>query len=260
MGHKNDYVRNRFITLKDKTLKNALSHQIHKHFPRIGGPRLLDVYADIIMEVIQEHMIPSEYLCHGQVVWTGISVDDPPCRGKKTSDTDLVALTLDLSTYEDIDALIARQSPKECLIRKVVRLCHQAYQQKALLSNSDLAELLCTSPQRISSLLVKYEKQTGKLVPRRANIHDLGTGLTHKRIICRKRYIEGKESHEIAQETYHSIEAVDRYIGQFDRVQQCRQQGMSEQETAHILDCTVSLVKQYLDLDDELGEKHVLSP
>lgn len=260
MGHNTDYVRKRFITLKDKTLKNALSHQIHKHFPRIGGPRLLDVYADIIMEVIQEHMIPSEYLCHGQVLWTGISVDDPPCRGKKISDTDLVPLTLDLSTHEDIDARIERQSPKERLIQKIVRLCHQAYQQKALLSNSDLAELLCTSAERISSTLVEYEKQNGETVPRRANIHDMGTGLTHKGIICRKRYVEGKESHEIAKETYHSIEAVDRYIGQFDRVQQCRKQGMSEQEIAHILGCTTDLVKQYLELDDELGEKHVLSP
>ena len=59
----------------------------------------------------------------------------------------------------------------------------------------------------------------------------------------------------VAQETYHSLEAVDRYLGQFDRVRHCRQQGMTPMETAHILNCTRSLVEEYLAIDNELEER-----
>ena len=104
----------------------------------------------------------------------------------------------------------------------------------------------------VAHLLTQHETKMRRIVPRRATLHDVGTGLTHKGIICRKRYLEGKESHVIAQETYHSLEAVDRYLGQFDRVRCCRKLGMSPQETAYTLDCSLGLVQQYLAIDNQL--------
>ena len=80
----------------------------------------------------------------------------------------------------------------------------------------------------------------------------MGTGLTHKRIICWKRYAEGKSPDLVAQETYHSLEAVDRYLGQFDRVRHCRCQGLTPEETAFTLDCSRLLVNEYLAIDQEL--------
>ncbi len=136
-----------------------------------------------------------------------------------------------------------------------MRLCEQAYEQNGLLSNCDLAELLVVSDSRIASLLGEHEKRTGQPVPRRATIHDVGTSLTHKRIICLKRYADGKDTPQIARETYHSMESVDRYLGQYDRVRHCRLEGMTPAQTAHTLSCGVSLVNEYLAIDKELGEK-----
>jgi len=48
------------------------------------------------------------------------------------------------------------------------------------------------------------------------------------------------------------MEAVDRYLGQFDRVRHCRQQGMTPERTAFILRCGVALVNEYLAIDKEL--------
>jgi len=67
-----------------------------------------------------------------------------------------------------------------------------------------------------------------------------------------KRYVEGKSADQIARETYHSIEAVDRYLGHFDRVRHCHRQGLSIIETAHILNCSISLVEAYRQIDKEL--------
>jgi DNA-binding CsgD family transcriptional regulator len=252
MSGEPDFLRKKYAPLLDKTLPHALAHRLGKEFPRLGGPRILALCAEMILEVIAEHLRPLESLTHGQVLWLGISLHDPPTWRKRTAETDLVPVVLDLSTPQDVQAILQRHSPRQRLLAKSLRLCEQAYRQGALLSNCDLAELLTTHDSRIASLLAEHERKTETVVPRRATVHDVGTGLTHKRIICWKRYAEGKPSDQIARETYHSLEAVDRYLGQFDRVRHCRQQGLTPQQTAYTLNCTLSLVEQYLRIDQDL--------
>lgn len=252
MSRKPDYVRKKFAPLLDKNLENALAHRIGREFPRVGGPRIRSLCARMIMEVLQDHLRPRENLHHGQVLWLGISVDDPPSRGKRTADTDLVPLVLDLCTPEDVRDVIARVPAGERILRKALRLCHQAHEQGALLGNCDLSALLNAGEARVSILLAAHERRTGTVVPRRATLHDVGSGVTHKRIICWKRYGEGKESDRIARETHHSLEAVDRYLGQFDRVRHCLKQGLPPSEIAFTLNISLGLVEEYLAIGRDL--------
>lgn len=253
MGGKVDYVSKRYLPLKDKDLRAALAHKIGKEFPRIGGARILDLCADMVLEVIDDHVRSRENLSHGQVLWLGYSIDDPPKQYRRTRDSDLVPVVLDLVTPEDIDLVLERAGNRERRLQKALRLCRQAYEQGALLSNCDLAMMMNITDSGIASLLCEYERKTGKIVPRRSTLHDMGSGLTHKRIICLKRYAQGKEPHQIAEETYHGLESVDRYLGQYDRVRHCRLQGLGVEETAYTLNMGLSLVREYLAIDDELG-------
>jgi hypothetical protein len=255
MSTKPDFVRKKFGPLRDKTLGKALAHRIAKEFPRIGGPRICQLCADMILEVIFKHMRPQDHVAHGQTLWMAVNVNDPPGRHQKLADTDLVPVLLELSTAEDVHARIERLPASQRLLRKALRLCEQAHRQGGLLSNCDLAELLNADDSRIATVLAEHERQTNTLVPRRATLHDVGTGLTHKRIICWKRYAEGKEPHVVARETYHTLEAVDRYLGQYDRVRHCRLQGLTPEETAHALGCSLRLVQEYLAIDDLLEKK-----
>jgi hypothetical protein len=252
MSSKPDFVRKKFGPLREKTLRNAIAHRIAKEFPRIGGPRICHLCADMILEVVFQHMRPQGHVAHGQILWMAVSVNDPPRHRQRIADTDLVPVLLDLSTAEDAQLRIDRLPADERLLRKALRLCHQAHRQGALLSNCDLAELLSTNDARIAHSLSQHERLTNTLVPRRATLHDVGTGLTHKRIICWKRYAEGKEPHIVARETYHSLEAVDRYLGQYDRVRHCRLEGLTVEQTAHALACSPALVQEYLAIDDLL--------
>lgn len=247
-----DYVRKKFGPLLAKSLETALAHRIAVEFPRIGGPRIQRLCAEMILEVIGENLRPREHVRHGQVLWLAISRDDPPRRHQRIQDCDLIPVVLDLSTPDDVSARIERGAVDRRLAAKAVRLCQQAYDQGGLLSNCDLAELLCTQDSRIAHVLAEHERQSNRLVPRRATLHDVGTALTHKRIICWKRYAEGKDPDQVARETYHSLEAVDRYLGMYDRVRHCHLQGLSTAETAHVLRCNVGLVEQYLAIDREL--------
>jgi Protein of unknown function (DUF1670) len=254
MSSQPDFIRKKYGPLREKTLKNAIAHRIVKEFPRIGGRRICQLCADIILEVVFKHMRSKDHLVHGQVLWMAISINDPPSRRKRIEDVDLVPVLLDISTAEDVQLRIDRLPAPQRLLRKAIRLCEQAHKQGGLLSNCDLAELLGVGDSRIAQVLAEHERLTNTVVPRRATVHDVGTGLTHKRVICWKRYADGKEPHIVARETYHSLEAVDRYLGQYDRVRHCRLEALTPEQTAHALGCGLSLVKAYLAIDDLLEE------
>jgi len=252
MINKNDRLKAGLQPLLSKTLENALAHRIAEEFPRIGGPRICKLCAEMIMEVVNNHIRSKDYVHHGQIVWTAVGIDNPPGRHRRIADTDLVTVVLDASTVEDIQARIDRVPTSQWRLQKAIRMCRQAYEQGALLTNYDLSEILNLGDSIIGQLLASHERQTKTLIPRRGTVHDAGGGLSHKWIICRKRYVEGKCPDQIARETYHSLEAVDRYLGQFDRVRHCRRQDLSTIETAHILNCGVSLVEVYRQIDKEL--------
>jgi hypothetical protein len=256
MGAKVDFVRKKYAPLQDKTLQNALAHRIAQEFPRIGGERICGLCAQMVLEVLEQHLRPREHVTHGQMVWMAVDINDPPARQKTIAQTNLLPVVLDVHTPEDTEAILQRKPPAERRLQKAIRLSRQAFEQGGLLSNCDLAAILSSPDSTIASLLAAYERNTGQIVPRRATIHDVGSGLTHKRIICWKRYRDGKSAHEVARETYHSLEAVDRYLGQYDRVRHCRQEGFPPEQTAYTLNCSLSLVREYLAIDDEREGKN----
>jgi hypothetical protein len=256
MGRKPDYIRKKYGPLRERSLQNVIAHRIHKEFPRIGGPRIRELCAAMILEVIENHEKLRETVSHGQVLWMAVATDSPPKRHQRIQDTDLVPVTLDLSTPADIERRIERTNCDGRLLSKAIRLCQQAYDQGGLLSNCDLAELLNTADSRIAHLLAQHERDTGRIVPRRATLHDVGTGVTHKVIICRSRFVEGKEPSQIARDTYHTIESVDRYLGQYDRVRFCKLHGMSSEDTSRALNCSHNLVLQYLHIDKQMEARH----
>jgi hypothetical protein len=250
-----DYAKKHYSPQLRRTLEQAVADRIGEQFPRIGGPRIQALCARMVLEVIEEHVRPRETLRHGQVLWAAISRDHPPAMRARTGHEHLVPVVLDLGSSEDIDMLLAHGPRAKVFEQRCIRLCQQAYEQGAVLSDVDLAQLLSADERQIASAITCYESQSGKMLPRRATVHDVGTAITHKKIICLKHHAEGKTSNEIARETYHSMEAVDRYLGQFERVRCCRINKMSAQQTAYMLRCSMRLVKEYLEIDELLRRK-----
>ena len=252
MSNQPDVIRKKYGPLRDKTLRNALAYRIGTEFPRIGGPRILGLCADMILEVLSQHLRPRDHVKHGQVLWMAVALDHPPRRRQRIAATKLVPVLLDISTAEDAERRIDRVPARARLLHKALRMCQQAYDQGGLLSNCDIAEILHVRDIEVSIALANHERTTNTVVPRRATLHDVGSGITHKRVICWKRYVEGKEPHIVARETYHSLDAVDRYLGQYDRVRCCRLEGLTPEQTAHAMGCSVRLVQEYTAIDDLL--------
>lgn len=92
------------------------------------------------------------------------------------------------------------------------------------------------------------------MLPRRGSIHDLGPTVSHKAIICRKALSEGKQTPDIARETCHDEASVDYYLLDMDRVAYAMiVHGMSIGEICFTTGMSEGLVRQYMDLAEELG-------
>jgi hypothetical protein len=252
MSGARNFAREHYGSQLCRSLESALAQAIGEQFPRIGGSRIRQLCAQMVLEVVYRHFPTRDHIGHGQIVWSAIAKDDPPTPRRPLANSCLVPVVLNVSTVDDVHRRIEHASAEERLTSRCVRMCREAYEQGGLLSNGDLAEILAVNDSRIASALSTYEHSTSTVVPRRATLHDVGTALTHKRIICLKRWKEGKTAEQVARETCHTIEAVDRYLGMFERVRCCRKNAMDAKQTAFALGCSERLVREYLDIDELL--------
>lgn len=236
-----------------KTFKSALCHLLQTEFPGIFGPAITRLFADKIDELYDRFHPPVSRFKVGQVLWAAVAVDDPPRRNKRIEDTELVPVILDLVTAQDINETGATGWRVKTRLNKIVRLCRQAYEQKAVLSVADLSLLLHVHMSTVSYDIVNHERQTGQTVPRRGTVHDIGPSVTHKAIICYKQLVEKKPTSQVAQETFHSPGEVEYYVQCFRRIQLCRDSGMSKEDIARVTGHSLSLVQEYLDLMEEFG-------
>lgn len=237
-----------------KTLRQCLMTFISREFPRLGGPWVIELFVAKLLELIETYWVASDRLQPGQTVWQAVAIDERPAYRKSMADTRLVPVVVTLVNQEDITQLRGGADRRQVLKHALVRAAHDAYAQGGVLTVVDLGLLFHESYNEIARLIRRYEAETGETVPRRGNVHDMGRTVSHKAIICRKAYVDGKLTPVIARETFHSPAAVDRYLLDFARVHvavvQCR---MTPEEAAFAIQRPLSLVRQYIQLIDEFG-------
>ncbi len=202
---------------------------------------MLEVVKEVYFPFLDEQSVKAP---PGKVTLIAVSADEPA--GKPVVDCEKQSVCLTIHRGPEDDRILQGQGVAGFRQARILDFCQEALSQGALLTREDLAyRVFFVSTRTITRdlnvlreinpdvmILSKYERQNKTLIPRRGTIHDAGNSLSHKRIICHKRYVEGKSADQIARETYHSLEAVDRYLEQFDRVRHCLQQGI---DTAEIL-------------------------
>ena len=237
-----------------KTLRQALIRFIQREFPRLGGPWVIELFVEKLLELVDTYRIERGRLKPGQTVWQAVAVDERPGCRKPMTETRQVPVVTTIANQQDIADLRRGVKRTQVLQRALVRAANDAYAQGGVLTCTDLALLFNHGFGRVSALIRDYETKTGEIVPRRGNIHDMGPTVSHKWIICRKAYLEGKFTPTIARETFHSPEAVDHYILGLARVYFATvQQGMTPQEAAFALQQSLYLVEEYVEMIKEFG-------
>jgi hypothetical protein len=237
-----------------KTLRQALIRFITREFPRLGGPWVIRLFVDKLLELADTYRMARDRLTPGQTLWPAVALDERPGYRKSMAYTRQVPVILTIANQDDVEELRNRTARTQIFKQALVRAAHDAYAQGGVLTTTDLAVLFHRSHSRVADMIRQYEAETGKVVPRRGNVHDIGRTVTHKHIICRLAYLEGKTTHVIAKETCHSPEAVDHYILNFARVYFATvQRGMTPEQTAFAIQLPLCFVQEYVKLIEEFG-------
>jgi Protein of unknown function (DUF1670) len=256
MSTQAETVSNQYGTLQYKTLESACHAFIAKEFPGIAGSIARKSLAAAFCGMVRQFHPEISHVAVGQLVWIAAGKDAKGSYGAKIEDTPLVSVVLPITTPAEIAALAKgeigiRQARNETFIR----LCDEAFRQGGVLTLADVAVLTKTSPSTVSKHIRRYEADTGKTVPRRGTIHDMGPTLTHKALIIPKLFLEKKSFQQVCRETCHSPEAVHRYYAAFKGVLTCVVNGLSEFDITIATRMSPGLVRQYLKIIDDFTAK-----
>ncbi len=239
-----------------KTFEGALESFFVRECPQIGGQLSRQVLVKSVSDLVSEFYPETSHLKQGQTLWTTVDRRETSSYGKSIRNTQLRPVVLDLVRTDDIKERAAGKKLRDIKKEATVRLCEQAYRQDGCLSGAELAILLKVSTPTISNYIKEWEIEHNSVVPRRGSIHDMGPTLTHKKIIINKLFIEHKSVRQTSRETYHSPQAIQRYISMFRQVMLCRQKGMDTEQIAFATGRTKRLVREYEQIIEEYGRNN----
>ena len=233
-----------YSSAHDRFLKPAIVNFFEREFCGMFGPVVRENIADALIVLFNSLCPESSRLKPGQIIWNALDkrtrADSPKRRYQP--------ITLSLVTDDDV-SLFEKGAPISTIRKNVIaRMISEAYQQGAVLSTRDLSLLLVSSSPYLSSLRIEYEKEHKTILPHTGVIHDMGTTLTHKRIIIYKHVVEKKDPSIVARETNHSQPAVDKYLKDFNRVKTLVNDNKDINFIHHTTNIARPVIKQYLQI------------
>ena len=234
----------RFHSAKARFLEGALNIFFKREFPKLLGPILRRKLVEELIKMLQALLPLKEHVKPGQIVWNAVSTktraDSPNVR--------FVPVTLTMINEQDIQQLADGEPMTKIMKQGIARITKEAYAQGALLSMRDIGLLTWRHGGSISHYRKKYEKEQKVTLPHTGSLQDMGSCITHKSTIVRKITIDKKDPLVVAQETNHSIGAVDRYIKDFNRVRLCYQDGKDQAFISLATGLNKFVVNEYVKL------------
>lgn len=244
-----DTIASRFQkrSLPDLLVRKFLTEYGYDHGPVIARAIVEDILATI-EQYWPERVRPKTLL------WLAVRRE---WRGRRKSlqPTDLILVCLPLVADHEIELLMQPELRKNMKARRAfnrarfVRWCFQAYEQGGVLTLLDLSLMSGMSEHYVATLLREYEAEQGQIVPTRGTVHDIGRSVTHKAEVIR-RWLRHESPAAIARVLNHSQEAVDRYIGDFQKVRLLAQK-VPVADISVLTRLSPSLVREYIALLSE---------
>lgn len=121
---------------------------------------------------------------------------------------------------------------------------------RQLLSQAELALLLNRSITTVAGYIQDHFEWTSEFLPIKGYVLDLGSKPTHKGQIL-QLYEQGMAPPDIARVTNHSLEAVDRYIKDYERVKVLLSRELTVSEISHTIGRGEWTVIEYRDIAHE---------
>ena len=240
-----------YSSATQRLLKPQIERFFVEEFPKLFGPVIRGHIADALLELFSRQVRQAETLKPGQILWNAVDIatraDSPNRR--------FVPVVLTMVSEQDIQNRTQGMSIVDIRANATARILREAYQQGALLSMRDIT-LLCWQTRSMPSRWRKYYEKIHQCeLPHPGNLQDMGSCVTHKDQIVYKAIVEKKDPVQVANETKHTQQAVDRYLKDFHRVQTVYNHNSDPDYISLVTNISKSVVNQYINL----VEKHDIS-
>ena len=240
----NTFLHKQYSSASQRLLKSQIERFFAEQFPKLFGPVIREHLAESLLELFSRQVRKATTLEPGQILWNAVDIatraDSPNRR--------FVPVVLTMVDEQDVQNRVKGLSMMEIRAQSTARILHEAYQQGGLLSMRDLS-LLCWHPKSIpSKWRVYYEQLNQCELPHPGNLQDMGSCITHKEQIVYKAIVEKKDPVQVANETKHTQQAVDRYLKDFHRVQTVYNHNSDPDYISLVTNISKSVVNQYINL------------
>ena len=134
MNHQRDI----YAPLLDKTFETAVSNFISAECPRLGGPKVIELFVKELKTIVGHYYPPITNLRLGQLLWFAVAKDEKGGYGKSMKNLRLRPVILTAVAYEDIQKKAECVPQKEIRKSCIARMLYEADRQGGTLAESDL--------------------------------------------------------------------------------------------------------------------------
>jgi len=227
--------------LKEKNIDTLLFNELREGYGY--PPSIAKSIVETVREVLGQPI--SEVNGSGKMEYLAAQISDGA--SKAIRDMRLKPVTLTIHADDDIEVLNAHGISALRQV-KIQRVAQEAYEQGALLTQEDLAVLLCSSVRTVRYDLKELRGQ-GIEVRTRGQVKGIGLRVSHKAKII-QLYLDGLEYTDLERRTKHSGDSIKNYIQTFKRVLILKDKHVPVDEISTIVGISTMLVEEYLRLID----------
>ena len=226
--------QNPFSNLDKKTFRQAIIELLESEYKLLGSHKILELIADDIVELEYKYHPRKKTNQFGSLSWVATSEhNNKPKLGQKREEYRQEVVELPYVTEEDIELKRQNVSKTEHDMIRIARLTKAAKKQGSMLTVEELAAIMNRSTATISKRIGEYHETHDDVLPLKGYILDMGRGTTHKKKII-ELYEQKIQPPDIARKTEHSLNAVDRYIKDYERVKFLIRRGIDTIQIKHM--------------------------
>lgn len=225
-------------------LQGALDNFFKREFPKFFGPLLREKLVNELIKILDKILPLKDRVKPGQLVWNAIDISTRP----DSKNRKFVPVILTIISEDDIKKLKNGVPMTEIRDHAIARILNEAYHQGALLSMRDVGLFSWRQNSTLCQYRIKYEQKHKVTLPTTGSRQDMGTCISHKKIIINKVVVNKQDPLKVAQETKHTMGAVDRYLKDFYRVQYCFNENKDVEFTSKATGLTKKLINEYFEI------------
>jgi hypothetical protein len=247
----------RYKTINKRTFASAMEHLLETEFKLVGSHRVIRMMVESIMELHQEFYPETRHLTPGTILWATTKAGEGAkvSWGKRAEEYGIKLVHLPLVTKAEIESRQTagrghnpsnnRQKQAQRDMNTMARLVKSAAEQGGLLTGAEVSVLMNRSLGKVQEYIRTWEVETGETLPLKGYVLDMGSSPTHKGIICR-RFEEGMSPPDIARATGHTLQAVDNYLGTYERIKVLLLRGFDVPTISQVTGKALRTIAQYL--------------